>query len=103
MKKLNQKKIKKQLAKVIDPEIGIDIVSLGFIQDIQITDDGKVRVKYILTNPACPLGNLIHQEIRQTLLELVDGNQDLIEVNQLFDPPWNPEMMSEEARTKFGL
>ncbi|MEA2056221.1 MAG: hypothetical protein U9O78_00685 [Patescibacteria group bacterium] len=70
---------------------------------MQIAKDGIIKVKYILINLACSLGNLIHQQIKQALLELVDGNQDLVALEQMFDPSWNPDMMSEEARIKLGL
>ncbi len=94
--------VKEKLKKVVDPEIGIDVVNLGFIYDIKI-EEGVVKVKYSLTNPACPMGNLIHQQIKQVLLELVDHEEEKVELTKVFDPPWTPEMMSAEARLKLDL
>ncbi len=94
--------VKEKLKTVTDPEIGLDVVSLGFIYDIEFEDD-IVKVEYSLTNPACPMGNLIHQQIKQALLDLVDHDEERVELKQVFDPPWTPEMMSEEARLKLDL
>ncbi len=88
-----------------DPEIPVNIVDLGLIYDMQITPqpDGtnKVNVKMTLTAQGCGMGFAIASEARQKLLEL-PGVSDA-EVELVWDPPWNPQMISPEGRQRLGL
>jgi len=95
--------VRQALATVIDPELQIDIVSLGLIYDVKIQADGKVNVRMTLTTPGCPLAPVIDQMVRESLFGLVeDTDQDVI-IDLTFDPPWLPDMMTEEARLELGL
>ncbi len=101
---LTKEKILEKLSKVIDPELGMDIVELGLIYDIRVEKEGgkeKGYIKMTFTSPACPLINEMLHEIKERLEEL--GEDVDIEVNVVFDPIWTPEMMSEKAKMKLGL
>ncbi|MEX2425512.1 MAG: metal-sulfur cluster assembly factor [Thermomicrobiaceae bacterium] len=92
------------LKTVYDPEIGINIVDLGLIYDVDIEDNGEkndVNVTMTLTSMACPLGPVIMQEVNSAL----DGLPDLGEVgvNLVWTPPWGPDKMSEDAKDELGI
>ena len=83
-----------------DPEIPVNIVDLGLVYDVQVNDE-KVAVKMTLTAPGCGMGTFIANDARQKILALegvVDATVDLV-----WDPPWNPSMISEEAKQKLGM
>ncbi len=93
--KLSAYEIAKALESVYDPELGIDIVSLGFLYNITVDDDNVVYVTITLTVPGCPLHIPITEDIREKIMEL--GAKEVF-VDVVWDPPWNPSMMSDEAR-----
>ena len=88
------------LRNVYDPELGINIVDLGLVYDVEVTPDGVVRIEYTLTTMGCPIGPLIEQQI-QAMLANVDGVSD-VHAEMVLRPPWSPEMMSEEAKAALG-
>ena len=83
-----------------DPEIPINIVDLGLIYDVKI-QDGKVDVKMTLTARGCHMSTFIAEDAKQKILSLPDIKEANVEV--VWDPPWNPEMISIEGRKKLGL
>jgi metal-sulfur cluster biosynthetic enzyme len=88
------------LKHVIDPELGINIVDLGLVYDVEVTDQGVVHIEYTLTTMGCPIGPLIEHQM-QSFLEGVDGVSS-VEPEMVFRPAWSPEMMSEEAKAALG-
>jgi FeS assembly SUF system protein len=84
-----------------DPEIPVNIVDLGLIYDVRIDDDNKVAVKMTLTAPGCGMGTMIAADATQKILA-IDGVQDAT-VDLVWEPPWNPSMISEEAKQKLGI
>lgn len=84
------------LRTVRDPELPVDIWSLGLVYDLHVAPDGTVRVRMTLTTPNCPVAGSIPGQVRQRLLA-VQGVADA-HVELVWDPPWRPERMSEEAR-----
>jgi FeS assembly SUF system protein len=94
-------KIIESLKGVYDPEIGLDIVNLGLIYDIDISEDGEVDIKMTLTTPGCPLAGSVEEAVR-TVVSAIDGVKD-VNVQLVWDPPWNPSMMSEEAKQMLGI
>jgi metal-sulfur cluster biosynthetic enzyme len=83
-----------------DPEIPVNIVDLGLVYDVAV-NEGKVAVKMTLTAPGCGMGGMIASQAQQkilTLPEVEDATVDLV-----WDPPWDPSMMSQEARQKLGI
>ena len=82
------------------PEIPVNIVDLGLVYDVEINGE-NVAVKMTLTAPGCGMGSMIASDARQKILALddvVDATVDLV-----WDPPWNPSMISEEAKQKLGI
>lgn len=83
-----------------DPEIPVNIVDLGLIYDVDVSDS-KVAVKMTLTAPGCGMGTIIAGEARQKILALPDVEEASVDL--VWDPPWNPSMISEQAREKLGI
>jgi metal-sulfur cluster biosynthetic enzyme len=87
------------LKAVLDPELGINIVDLGLVYDVDIAD-GHVHVTYTLTTMGCPIGPLVEAQMHQ-LLDPLPGI-DSFDAEMVLRPPWSPEMMSEEAKEALG-
>ena len=88
------------LKNVYDPEIGINIVDLGLIYDVDVADEGDVLITMTLTSLGCPLGPVIVQEATNALADL--PGLGTVDVKLVWSPAWAPERMSEEARAKLG-
>ena len=92
--------IMKVLEEVIDPEIGLNVVDLGLIYDVQITEDNIVKIKMTLTTPGCPLGAFIAADVDRRV-KAIDGVKDA-KIEVTFDPPWTPDRMSDKAKKMLG-
>lgn len=88
------------MKQVYDPEIPINVVDLVLIYDVNV-NDGNVHVLMTLTAPGCGMGPFIAQQAEWAIAEL-DGAED-VEVEMFFDPPWNPEMISEDGKKLLGI
>ncbi len=88
------------LRQVEDPELGMDIVELGLLYDVEVQGP-RVKVTYGLTSMGCPAGPLIEQDI-SAVARSVEGVED-VETELTFDPPWTPERMSEDAKFILGI
>lgn len=97
---LTEKDIQKALKGVKDPELGLDLVVLGLVYDIEI-DEADVKATISLTSPFCPVAGQIVEDARQAI-ESVEG-VERAEVELTFDPPWTPERMSPLVRSSLGL
>lgn len=86
--------------KVIDPELGMNIVDLGLVYDVEV-GEGRISVDMTLTTPGCPLAGTIAAQAEQALREAFEGYE--VNVNLVFDPPWTPDRMSEEAKRALGF
>ena len=89
------------LKSVYDPEIPVDIYELGLIYDVEISEDGDATVMMTLTTPHCPVAESLPQEVELRVLS-VPGIRDA-EVKLVWDPPWDPSKMSDEARLELGM
>ena len=89
------------LKSVYDPEIPVDIYELGLIYDIAISEDGDAAITMTLTTPHCPVAESLPQEVELRVLS-VPGIRDA-EVKVVWDPPWDPSQMSDEARLELGM
>lgn len=97
-----QERIIEVLKTVYDPEIPVDIYSLGLIYRIELKDDGKrLELDMTLTAPNCPAADFIVEDVKQKL-EAISGLEQ-VEVNLVFEPEWNKDMMSEEAKMELGF
>jgi FeS assembly SUF system protein len=89
------------LKSIYDPEIPVDIYELGLIYDVEISEDGHALVTMTLTTPHCPVAESLPQEVELRVLS-VPGIRDA-EVKLVWDPPWDPSKMSDEARLELGM
>lgn len=88
------------LRQVVDPELGMNVVDLGLVYRVE-ADEARVLVEMTMTSPGCPMGESILEDARAMIREAVPGAQR-IDVELVWDPPWTPERMDEQARTFFG-
>jgi len=88
------------LRSVVDPELHINIVDLGLVYEVEIKDGGAVWIDMTLTSPGCPYGPMILHQIRFMLED--DERVNEVRVNVVWDPPWGPDQMSDEARLELG-
>ena len=100
-KLLIEEKIVKMLKTVYDPEIPVNVYDLGLIYAIDLSDDGALRVDMTLTAPNCPAAAFIVEDVR-IKLESVEGVNS-VDVNIVFEPEWNQDMMSEEDKLELGF
>ncbi len=96
---LTEETIKSALEKVNDPELPVNIVDLGLIYDTKVSGN-DVNVKMTLTTPGCGMGAMIATQAEMALKDIGADNV-LIEI--IWDPPWNPDMMSDKAKEKLGI
>ena len=97
---ITKEQVYEALRECYDPEIPVNIVDLGLVYDVQVEDE-RVAVKMTLTAPGCGMGSMIANDARQKILAL----EDVIEatVDLVWDPPWDPSRISEEAKLKLGI
>jgi metal-sulfur cluster biosynthetic enzyme len=94
--------IRDALSEVYDPEIGIDVVSLGLVYGSELDESGLLRVDMTLTSPYCPLGSILQSQVHAVCAPL-PGVED-VEVNLVWDPPWDPRTMaSDEVKLELGI
>lgn len=85
---------------VIDPEIGVNVVDLGLVYEVDM-EGATAGITMTLTTPMCPLGPYLESEVRNALQD-VPGVED-VRINLVWTPPWTPEMMSEDAKLELGF
>jgi FeS assembly SUF system protein len=93
--------ILKVLKDIYDPEIPVNIYDLGLIYEIDVEDDGKANIKMTLTAPNCPMADQLIEEVYDRV-GAVEGVTEAV-INLTFDPPWDKNMMSEEAMLELGF
>lgn len=86
---------------VYDPEIPVDVYELGLIYGIQISDDNEVKIDMTLTSPSCPVAESLPAEVEAKVESLDQVKKAIVEIT--FDPPWDKDMMSEEAMLELGF
>jgi FeS assembly SUF system protein len=96
-----QASVVEALKSIYDPEIPVDIYELGLIYDVAISEDGDAVVTMTLTTPHCPVAESLPNEVELRVLS-VPGIRDA-EVKLVWDPPWDPSRMSDEARLELGM
>ena len=89
------------LKTIFDPEIPVDIYELGLIYAVEIADDGNVKVEMTLTTPSCPSAQELPSQVEEAV-RLVPGVAD-VQVEVVWDPPWDPSRMSEDARLALNM
>ncbi len=96
-----ESKIITMLHTIYDPEIPVDIYDLGLIYKIDIDAENKVTITMTLTNPGCPVIDSMLNEVQERVKD-VEGVSDM-HVNLVFEPPWNPDMMSDAAKLELDM
>ena len=91
----------KMLKTVFDPEIPVDVYSLGLIYKIDIDDDANVSIDMTLTAPNCPMADFLFEDIRQKV-ESIEGVKS-VDVQLVYEPEWDQSMMTEEAKLELGM
>jgi FeS assembly SUF system protein len=100
-KKQLEAAIIEKIKTVYDPEIPVNVYEIGLIYEINIDDEGKVNILMTLTSPNCPVAESLPQEVRNKAAE-VEGVTEA-EVELTFDPPWDMDMLSDEAKLDLGM
>ncbi len=108
---LTKANVYKCLSTVIDPELGIDVVSMGLVYDVNVgkvkigaVERNKVHILMTLTSPGCPLIGAIQQMMIESLSTIDDLDiESEVELELTFDPPWIADMMTEEAKAELGF
>lgn len=93
--------IVKMLKTVYDPEIPVNVYDLGLIYKIETQEDGQVTIDMTMTAPACPMADFILEDVRMKV-EGIEGVKNLT-LNLVFEPAWDKDMMSEEAKLELGF
>lgn len=96
-----EEKVVEMIKTVYDPEIPIDVYSLGLIYKIDLADDGALNIDMTLTAPNCPAADFIVDDMRMKV-ESVEGVTS-VNINIVFEPEWNKDMMTEEAKLELGF
>ena len=102
---MNKKELENRIIEVIktiyDPEIPVNIYELGLIYDVNVNDENMVKILMTLTTPNCPVAESLPQEVKDKVKSL-DQVSD-VELEMTFEPPWNKELMSDEAKLELGF
>ena len=94
-------KIVRVLKTIYDPEIPVDIYELGLIYDVMVNTDYEVKILMTLTTPNCPVAESLPQEVKEKVASIDTVKEAEVEIT--FDPPWNQDLISEEAKLELGL
>ncbi len=96
-----RERVVEQLRTVFDPEIPVNIYELGLIYEVKVDEDGRTLIRMTLTTPMCPAAEVLPPEV-ETKARAVPG-VTAVELDLVWDPPWNPDMMSEAAKLDLGM
>lgn len=96
-----EEKIIEYLRTVYDPEVPVDIYSLGLVYKIDLSDSGDLTIDMTLTAPNCPMADFIVEDVNQKMSSIPGVKS--VQVNIVFEPEWNKDMMSEEAKLELGF
>ena len=97
---VNEEIVRESLKGILDPELGLNIVDLGLVYDIEI-QDGDVQVAFTLTAMGCPIGPMIGEQIQETVMAL--PGVKTVSAELTFNPPWDPSLMNEDLREELGF
>jgi FeS assembly SUF system protein len=96
-----ESEILKELKTIYDPEIPVNIYDLGLIYEIDVDENDNVEIKMTLTAPNCPVADSLPIEVKEKV-QTIEGVKQ-VNLTLVFDPPWGPDMMSEEAKLELGF
>jgi len=90
-----------EIKKIYDPELPVNIYELGLIYDVKVENDNFVKIKMTLTTPNCPVAESLPKEVKDSAMQ-VEGIEE-VDLNLVFEPPWEKSMMSEAAKLELNL
>ena len=96
-----KEKVITEIKKIYDPEIPVNIYELGLIYDVTVDNDNKVYVKMTLTTPNCPVAESLPNEVKNSIKEIKEVKD--VDLDLVWDPPWDKSMMSEAAKLELNL
>tara|TARA_B100001250_G_scaffold127621_1_gene108645 strand:+ start:164 stop:463 length:300 start_codon:yes stop_codon:yes gene_type:complete len=94
-------KVIAEIKKIYDPEIPVNIYELGLIYDVKVDEENNVKIKMTLTSPNCPVAESLPKEVKDSIIEIKDVNK--VDLDLVWDPPWDKSMMSEAAKLELNL
>ena len=94
-------KIIEEIRKIYDPELPVNIYELGLIYDVQVENEKHAKIKMTLTTPNCPVAESLPKEVKEGAMQ-VEGIED-VDLELVWDPPWNKNMMSDAAKLELNL
>ena len=97
---VNLEEVRQALTEVLDPELGLNVVELGLVYEIAEPGEGDVAVRMTMTTPGCPMHDSISGSVEWAVMHV--NNVASVNVDVVFDPPWTPDMMTLEAKSKLG-
>jgi FeS assembly SUF system protein len=89
------------LKTIYDPEIPVNIYEIGLVYEVEIDEEANVRILMTLTSPMCPVAESLPPEVEERVEAIADVNSATVEIT--WDPPWDPDMMSEAAKLELGM
>ncbi|MFH0945276.1 MAG: iron-sulfur cluster assembly protein [Planctomycetota bacterium] len=101
MAKVTKEQVIQQLKQVFDPEVPVDVYSFGLIYDIQVANEGRVKIVMTLTSEACPVAKVLPVQVRERVEEL--AGVSACDVKVVFEPRWSPDRISVEGRRTLHL
>tara|TARA_B100000945_G_C20307328_1_gene561037 strand:- start:332 stop:631 length:300 start_codon:yes stop_codon:yes gene_type:complete len=96
-----KEKVVNEIKKIYDPEIPVNIYELGLIYDINVDNKNNVKIKMTLTTPNCPVAESLPNEVKNSVKEIKETNN--VDLDLVWDPPWDKSMMSEAAKLELNL
>ena len=96
-----KEKIITEIKKIYDPEIPVNIYELGLIYDIKVDKENNVKVNMTLTTPNCPVAESLPKEVKDSIMEIKEVNK--VDLDLVWEPPWDKSMMSESAKLELNL
>jgi FeS assembly SUF system protein len=96
-----EKDVVEALKSIYDPEIPVNIYELGLIYNVEVRDDRSVAVRLTLTSPMCPVAGSLPPEVEAKVAQVAGVAASIVDL--VWDPPWNPGMMSEAAKLELGM
>tara|TARA_B100000378_G_scaffold221673_1_gene185121 strand:- start:144 stop:446 length:303 start_codon:yes stop_codon:yes gene_type:complete len=94
-------KVIEVIKKIYDPEIPVNVYELGLIYDIHVDKDNNVKIDMTLTTPNCPVAESLPKEVKDSIMEIKEVNK--VELDLVWEPPWDKSMMSEAAKLELNL
>jgi metal-sulfur cluster biosynthetic enzyme len=99
---ITREQVQEKLREVLDPEMGLNIIDLGLVYDIDIYDDNNVIINMTLTSPGCPIAPILMAQVEEAVRKIPEVKR--VSVNLVWEPPWNPETMaSDTAKDQLGI